>query len=95
MGGESEWRNIDVARRLLDLFDKNESWLEFVTDRPGHDWRYALDNRKIRTELGWKPTIDFETGIRRTMTWYMENQWWWTPLKERLAEESKGFWSKP
>ena len=95
VGGESEWRNIDVARHLLRLFGKDESWLEFVTDRPGHDWRYALDNSKIQAELGWRPTIDFETGIEKTMAWYRENTWWWTPLKERLSEESKGFWSKP
>ena len=95
IGGESEWRNIDVAGRLLELFGKDESRLQFVTDRPGHDWRYALDNHKIRTELGWRPNMGFETGLEETMRWYRENEWWWTPLKERLSEESKGFWSKP
>lgn len=94
VGGESERRNIDVAHRLLELFDKDESWLQFVTDRPGHDWRYALDNHKIRAELGWEPSVDFETGIEETMHWYRDNRWWWEPLKERLSKESKGFWSK-
>jgi len=93
VGGESEKRNIDVAQDLLHLFNKDESSLEFVTDRPGHDLRYALDNAKIRTELKWAPVTKFEKGIRETVAWYQANEWWWKPLKERLSKESKGFWS--
>ena len=94
VGGETEKQNIDVAREVLALFDKDESCLSFVADRPGHDLRYALDNKKIRSELGFSPLVDFSQGIEQTVAWYNENEWWWKPLKERLSRESKGFWSK-
>ncbi|NVL90196.1 MAG: dTDP-glucose 4,6-dehydratase [Desulfobacterales bacterium] len=94
VGGETEKQNIDVAREVLALFGKEESYLSFVTDRPGHDLRYALDNKKIKGELGWKQTVAFKDGIEQTISWYKDNEWWWKPLKERLFRESKGFWSK-
>lgn len=94
VGGETEKQNIDVAREVLALFGKEESYLSFVADRPGHDLRYALNNKKIKNELGWKPRVAFQEGIKRTVEWYKDNEWWWGPLKERLAKESKGFWSK-
>jgi dTDP-glucose 4,6-dehydratase len=93
LGGENERRNIEVARLILDLMGKDEGYLKFVPDRPGHDYRYALDNSKIRREVGWRPEVSFEEGIRRTIEWYKRNEWWWRPLKERLERESKGFWS--
>jgi dTDP-glucose 4,6-dehydratase len=96
-GGETEKPNIDVARDLLSLFDKESAeggYLTFVADRPGHDLRYALDNKKIKGELGFKPTVAFQEGIEQTVAWYKANEWWWRPLKERLTKESKGFWSK-
>jgi dTDP-glucose 4,6-dehydratase len=93
VGGETEKLNIDVARDLLALFGKNESYLSFVADRPGHDLRYALNNKKIKGNLGWKPTVAFREGIEQTVAWYQANEWWWRPLKERLTKESKGFWS--
>jgi dTDP-glucose 4,6-dehydratase len=93
VGGETEKLNIDVARDLLALFGKNESYLSFVADRPGHDLRYALNNKKIKGSLGWKPTVAFREGIEQTVAWYQANEWWWRPLKERLTKESKGFWS--
>jgi len=93
VGGETEKLNIDVARDLLALFGKNESYLTFVEDRPGHDLRYALNNKKIKDNLGWKPTVAFREGIEQTVAWYQANEWWWRPLKERLTKESKGFWS--
>lgn len=92
VGGETEKLNIDVARDLLALFGKNESYLRFVADRPGHDLRYALNNKKIKGSLGWKPTVAFREGIEQTVAWYQANEWWWRPLKERLTKESKGFW---
>jgi dTDP-glucose 4,6-dehydratase len=95
VGGETEKPNIDVARELLALFDKQESYISFVTDRPGHDLRYALNNEKINGELGFKLTVGFQEGIEQTVAWYKANDWWWRPLKQRLNEESKGFWSKP
>jgi dTDP-glucose 4,6-dehydratase len=93
LGGESEKRNIEVAKVILQAMDKDESYLKFVPDRPGHDYRYALDNTKIKREVGWIPRITFEEGIKKTIEWYRRNEWWWKPLKERLKRESKGFWN--
>ncbi|MBE0521349.1 MAG: dTDP-glucose 4,6-dehydratase [Candidatus Methanoperedenaceae archaeon] len=93
VGGESEKSNIDIVRMLLGLLGKDESYIEFVKDRPGHDYRYALDNTKIGKEPGWSPKIDLETGLAKTVEWYKNNPSWWKPLKERLARESRGFWS--
>lgn len=94
VGGETEKRNIDVARGLLALLGKEESYLTLVADRPGHDLRYALNNKKIKNKLGWKPMVAFQEGMEQTVAWYQENEWWWGPLKERLTKESKGFWSR-
>ncbi|MDP2845943.1 MAG: dTDP-glucose 4,6-dehydratase, partial [Candidatus Methanoperedens sp.] len=93
VGGESERRNIDIVKTILKLLGKDESYIKFVKDRPGHDYRYALDNTKIRKELGWAPKIDLEAGLMKTVEWYKNNSWWWKPLKEKLARENKGFWS--
>jgi len=93
VGGESEKRNIDIVRMILRLLGKDESYIKFVKDRPGHDYRYALDNTKIKKELGWKPKIDLETGLAKTVEWYGNNPFWWMPLKEKLTRENKGFWS--
>ena len=62
---------------------KNDSSIEYVTDRPGHDLRYAIDASKIARELGWKPAYTFEQGIQETIEWYKNNEAWWRPLKER------------
>jgi dTDP-glucose 4,6-dehydratase len=94
VGGESEKRNIDLAREVLRLLGKGEEWLEYVTDRPGHDLRYALSNEKIKREIGWAPRVDFAEGLQRTVHWYQGHPEWWQPLKTRLARESKGFWSR-
>lgn len=93
VGGGSEKRNIDVVKKVLSLMEMGQENIEFVPDRPGHDYRYAIDYSKLKRELGWTPEVDFDTGIEKTITWYRENQWWWRPLKERLSGESKGFWS--
>lgn len=93
VGGESERRNIDIVKTILKLLGKNEGNIKFVKDRPGHDYRYALDNTRIRKELGWAPKIDLEEGLMKTVGWYKNNSWWWKPLKEKLARENKGFWS--
>ena len=55
--------------------------IEYVRDRPGHDWRYSLDSSKLRS-MGWKPEFDFETALQATVEWYVENAWWWRPLKQ-------------
>lgn len=93
VGGESEKRNIDIVKIILKLLGKDESYIKFVKDRPGHDYRYALDNSKIRKELSWVPKIKLEAGLSKTVEWYKKNLSWWKPLKEKLARENKGFWS--
>ncbi len=92
-GGGSERRNIDVVRKVLSLMDMGREYIEFVPDRPGHDYRYAIDSSKIKSALGWTPNVDFDAGIERTIQWYRENERWWRPLKERLEGASRGFWS--
>jgi len=77
IGGNSERRNIDVVRTILKQLGKPESLIRYVTDRPGHDLRYAIDSSKITRELGWRPQVSFEDGLARTIQWYIDNQTWW------------------
>lgn len=93
VGGGNEVRNIDMAKMVLKLMGKGEEYIQFVPDRPGHDYRYALDSRKIKEELGWVPEMNLIDGVKYTIEWYKNNEWWWKPLKERLKKESKGFWT--
>lgn len=88
VGGRNERRNIDVVRTICRLLDRmqprrepHETLITFVTDRPGHDARYAIDATKLETELGWRAMETFETGIEKTVRWYLENSWWWEPLR--------------
>jgi len=100
VGGDAERRNIEVVRAICQLVDARvprpdgkprESQVTFVTDRPGHDKRYAIDAAKLETELGWKAQENFDTGIRRTIQWYLDNDWWWRPIREgRYAGERLG-----
>jgi dTDP-glucose 4,6-dehydratase len=84
IGGSAELRNIELVRQLCQLMAEAlnkpvaeiEELIAYVKDRPGHDWRYALDSSKITTELGWKPAIDVKNGLRRTIRWYLENRAW-------------------
>lgn len=77
VGGHNEKTNLEVVKTILKALDKPESLIEFVTDRPGHDLRYAIDPTKLETELGWKPKYTFDTGIRQTIDWYLDNKEWW------------------
>ena len=77
VGGHNERTNLEVVKTILKALDKPESLIEFVTDRPGHDLRYAIDPTKLETELGWKPKYTFETGIKQTIQWYLDNKEWW------------------
>ena len=77
IGGHNERRNLDVVKTILKELGKPESLIHFVTDRPGHDWRYAIDPTKIHNELGWLPETKFEDGIKETVQWYLENKPWW------------------
>jgi len=97
VGGRNERRNIDVVRRICAVLDdlapsnrRREDLIEFVTDRPGHDARYAIDATKIENELGWRALENFDTGIEKTVRWYLDNDWWWRPLRERYAGERLG-----
>jgi dTDP-glucose 4,6-dehydratase len=85
IGANDERRNIEVARRIVKRLGKSRELITFVADRLGHDRRYALDCRKLRT-LGWKPEVSFEDGLERTVTWYVENEAWWRKIKERSAD---------
>lgn len=77
IGGNNEWKNIDIVKLLLKYLNKPESLITFVKDRPGHDLRYAIDAAKIKTELGWEPRYTFEQGISETINWYLTNRDWW------------------
>lgn len=103
VGGRNERRNIDVVTRICALMDElrpqpkaHADLITFVTDRPGHDARYAIDATKLEAELGWKAQENFDTGIERTVRWYLENEWWWQPLRqgvysgERLGVLNRG-----
>lgn len=76
VGSSEEKKNIEVIKNLLDILNKSESYIEFVPDRPGHDLRYAVDTTKIQKEIGWKPKVSFEEGLRRTIEWYIDNKEW-------------------
>ncbi|MHB1319072.1 MAG: dTDP-glucose 4,6-dehydratase [Anaerolineae bacterium] len=80
LGTGVETRNIDMARKLLAVLNKPESLLQYITDRPGHDRRYALNVDKIRA-LGWRPRHDFDSALERTVRWYVDNPWWWRKIK--------------
>jgi dTDP-glucose 4,6-dehydratase len=81
IGGENEKTNLEITENILTILKKNDSLVEYVKDRPGHDFRYSLDCSKIRA-LGWKPSRSFEEGLRDTVTWYVRNEWWWRSLKK-------------
>ena len=76
----NEYENIELVKRILKIMNKDESLIEFVEDRPGHDIRYSLNSSKIRSELGWKPKHNFEDALQETVKWYLKNQWWWKPI---------------
>ncbi|MEC3333278.1 dTDP-glucose 4,6-dehydratase [Bacillus cereus] len=77
VGGNNERTNIEIVKTILKALDKPESLIKYVTDRPGHDRRYAIDATKLCEELGWSPKYNFDTGIEQTIKWYLENQDWW------------------
>ena len=81
-GGNAEKRNIDIVKTILKTLKKPESLIQFVEDRKGHDWRYAMDFSKAKSELGWSPQVGFETGLAQTIEWYQANSEWLTMVKD-------------
>ncbi|MCA2371582.1 dTDP-glucose 4,6-dehydratase [Agrobacterium genomosp. 3 str. CIP 111-78] len=102
VGGRNEQKNIDVVHRICSILDELRpqskpyaELIKYVTDRPGHDARYAIDATKLETELGWEAQENFATGIRKTVEWYLDNEWWWQPLREGVyAGERLGVLTK-
>ena len=97
VGGRNERCNIDVVLRICSVLDRlvpadqqRETLIEYVTDRPGHDARYAIDASKLETELGWRAQEDFESGIEKTVQWYLDSEWWWQPLREHYDGQRLG-----
>jgi len=80
IGGHNETANIDVVKSILNILNKPESLISFVTDRPGHDLRYAIDASKLANTTGWQPKVKFEQGLEQTVKWYMENNVWWQQI---------------
>ena len=92
IGGESEARNLDLVTAICGLLDEmrpegapHARLIAFVADRPGHDARYAIDPGRIRAELGWRPSVTLEEGLRRTVRWFLDNEPWWRPVQEAAA----------
>ena len=90
IGGDAEATNIDIVKQLCALLDESapanaphEDLITYVADRPGHDFRHAIDATKIQTELGWKPSVTLEQGLRKTVEWYLANEAWWRPIQDR------------
>ncbi len=81
IGGNNERANIDIVRRILETLEKPETLIRHVTDRPGHDRRYAIDPAKLERECGWKPTRTFEEGLPATIQWYLDNRGWWEKIR--------------
>lgn len=99
IGGNNERTNLSVVETICDVLDQRKPRIDgksyreqiaFVSDRPGHDRRYAIDATKIRNELGWQPQETFETGIAKTIAWYIDNPWWWSPLRDAQALKRRG-----
>lgn len=91
VGGRNERKNIDVVTTVCAILDRlapknyaHADLITYVTDRPGHDARYAIDATKLETELGWRAEENFDTGIEKTVRWYLNNEAWWRPLRDKV-----------
>ena len=93
IGGENERTNLELVQTLCEILDRLKpqttgtyaDLITFVQDRPGHDARYAIDPRRIRAELGWRPSVTVEEGLEKTVQWYLDNEDWWKPLQNRTG----------
>jgi dTDP-glucose 4,6-dehydratase len=95
IGGEAELTNIELVRKLLRLLGKPESLITFVADRPGHDRRYAMDISRISSTLGWRPSVSFADGLRRTIDWYKANESWWKRIQNEAYRASHALYPTP
>lgn len=92
IGGQQECTNLKLTHRILMFMERDKSWIEFVQDRPGHDFRYSLDCSKLKN-LGWNPGYLLEDGLKTTVDWYKNNEDWWRPLKGKMDQRyTTGFW---
>lgn len=91
IGGHNERTNLEVVKTILQELNKSEDLIQFITDRPGHDMRYAIDPTKIKNELGWEPTTQFNDGIKKTIQWYLENKSWWENI---ISGEYQNYYEK-
>jgi dTDP-glucose 4,6-dehydratase len=89
IGGNNERTNMEITKLVLAKLGKPESLIKYVQDRPGHDRRYAIDASKIRRELGWQPKYTFDTGIEQTIAWYLANEAWWKPLRDKALDAKR------
>jgi dTDP-glucose 4,6-dehydratase len=98
IGGHNEIKNIDIVGIICEILDEMEpsaklksykELITYVTDRPGHDLRYAIDASKIERELGWKPKETFDTGIRKTVAWYLDNRQWWKHIQDKSYQQQR------
>ena len=92
VGGRAERTNLTIVQTICDILDRTQplphskphrDLISFVTDRPGHDLRYAIEPSKTERELGWKADETLETGLEKTVAWYLDNEWWWRPIREQ------------
>ncbi|HCO28284.1 MAG TPA: dTDP-glucose 4,6-dehydratase, partial [Lachnospiraceae bacterium] len=91
IGGHNERTNLQVVKTIIKALNKSEDLIQYVTDRPGHDQRYAIDPTKMEKEIGWKPIYTFDTGIQETIEWYLTNKDWWQNI---LSGEYKNYFDK-
>ena len=99
IGGFNEWKNIDLIKVIIKTVDRllgreegtSDKLITYVTDRAGHDLRYAMDSTKLKDELGWEPTLQFEEGIEKTVAWYLENTVW---LKQVISGKYQEYYQK-
>ena len=98
VGADAEMANIDMVQAICGWMDElvpdshhrpHAELIEFVTDRPGHDRRYAIDSSRVRRELGWQPSVDLHEGLGSTVRWYLENRWWWQAIREGGFKDSR------
>ena len=102
VGGRNERTNLQVVEAICAVLDElrpaaapRRALIRFVPDRPGHDGRYAIDATRLETELGWRAQESFDTGLRRTVQWYLDNAWWWQPLRQAYTGQRLGLDTEP